>query len=243
MRAFLAGLVLAFALLVAGCGGGGSTSTTTPTTTGSDNGMASKPAPQVLAAAVKAADSASSLHMSGSVPSSNGTIGIDLSIAKGQGASGSLTINGKKVDLVIVGGSGYMKGDSAFWSQFGGAAGGAIAQLLQGKWLKFPTNTSQFKPIIAFASAKSIFDQLKSGADSHIQNTGATMYQGQNVVALNDGAKNGTFYVAATGTPYPVALVKSGKDSGTITFGDWNKPVTLTAPTDVLDFSKLTGSG
>jgi hypothetical protein len=238
MRSFLAALVLALALVAAGCGGSGSSSTTT---SASDNGMASKSAAQVLAASVKAADSASSLHMGGNVPAANGPIGIDLSIAKDQGATGSMTINGKKVDLVIVGGEGYMKGDAAFWSQFGGAAGATIAQLLQGKWLKFPVNNSQFHPIVAFASAKAIFDQLKSGSDSHLENMGATTYKGQSVVALNDGVKKGTFYVAATGTPYPVALVKTGSGGGTITFSAWNEPVTLTAPTNVLDFSKLTG--
>jgi hypothetical protein len=175
------------------------------------------------------------------VPASNGPIGVDLSIVKDQGATGSMTIGGKKVNLVVVGGEGYMKGDSAFWSQFGGSAGAMIAQLLQGKWLKFPVNNSQFHPIVAFASAKAIFDQLKSGADSHLVNQGATTYKGQSVVALNDGAKKGTFYVAATGTPYPVALVKTGSSAGTITFSAWNEPVTLTAPSDVIDVSKLSG--
>lgn len=237
MRSFLAGIALALALVAAGCGGSGSSSTTTA----SDNGMASKPAPQVLAATVKAAESASSLHMQGNVSSGKQPVGIDLSIAKDQGATGSMTINGKKVDLIIVGGSGYMKGDAAFWQQFGGTAGAMIAQLLQGKWLKFPVNNSQFHPIIAFSSAKAIFGQLKSGAGSQLTNDGATTYKGQSAVALNGGAKNGTLYVAATGTPYPVALVKTGSDGGTITFSAWNEPVTLTAPTNVLDFSKLTG--
>jgi hypothetical protein len=242
MRSFLAGIVLALALVAAGCGGGSSNTTTTNgTTNASSNGEASKPAVQVLADAVKAADSASSLHMSGNVSSGKNPVGIDLSIAKGNGATGSMTINGKKVDLVIVGSNGYMKGDGSFWTQFGGAAGATIAQLLQGKWLKFPVNNAQFHPIIAFSSAKALFDKLKSGADKHLQNSGVTTYKGQSVVALDDGAKNGTLYVAATGTPYPVALVKTGSDGGTITFSAWNEPVSLTAPTNVLDFSKLTG--
>jgi hypothetical protein len=239
MRSFLAGIVLV--LLVAGCGGGGSSSNTTTTSSGGDNGMASKPATQVLAASVKAADSASSLHVGGNVSSGKNPIGIDLSIAKGNGATGSMTLNGHKVDLVIVGSNGYLKGDGSFWTQFGGAAGATIAQMLQGKWLKFPVDNAQFHPIIAFSSAKALFDKLKSGADSHLQNNGATTYKGQSVVALDDGSKNGTLYVAATGTPYPVALVKMGSGGGTITFSAWNQPVSLTAPTNVLDFSKLTG--
>jgi hypothetical protein len=240
VRSSLAGIVLVLALVVAGCGGGSSSNTTTTNSSG-DNGMASKPAGQVLAASVKAADSASSLHMSGNVSAGTRPIGIDLSIAKDNGATGSMTINGHKVDLVIVGKNGYMKGDGSFWTQFGGAAGATIAQLLQGRWLKFPVDNAQFQPIIAFSSAKALFDKVKSGADMHLQNKGMTTYKGQSVVALDDGTKNGTFYVAATGTPYPVALVKTGSGGGTISFSAWNEPVSLTAPTDVLDFSKLTG--
>lgn len=240
MRSFLAGSALALVLVAAGCGGSGSATTTTTTTTGSGNGMASKPAPQVLAAAVKAADSASSLHMSGNISGKN-PVGIDLSIAKGNGATGSMTINGHKVDLEIIGQNGYLKGDGSFWTQFGGSSGAMIAQLLQGKWLKFPANSAQFHPLVAYASSKAIFDALKSGAGGNLMNNGATTYKGQSVVALYDGAKKGTFYVAATGTPYPVALVKTGSGGGTIAFSQWNQPVTLTAPTNVLDFSQITG--
>jgi hypothetical protein len=48
--------------------------------------------------------------------------------------------------------------------------------------------------------------------------------------------------VAATGTPYPVALTKiGGKSSGAITFDEWNQPVTLTAPKGALDLSQFGG--
>jgi hypothetical protein len=234
MRSLLAGFLVVLALVGAGCGGSSS-----PTTTKNGTDLASKPATQVVAASVKAADAASSLHMSGTVSTKGKPIGIDMSIAKDNGATGSITLNGHKVELVIIGSNGYMKGDGAFWSQFGGSAGATIAQLLQGKWLKFPVNNAQFRPIIAFSSAKALFAQLKSGADSHLQNKGTTTYKGQSVIAIDDGTQNGTFYVAATGTPYPVALVKTGSSSGAIAFSDWNQPVSLTAPTNVLDFSHL----
>ena len=52
-----------------------------------------------------------------------------------------------------------------------------------------------------------------------------------------------TFLVTATGKPYPVALVGGTKgQSGTITFGDWNKSVSLSAPKDAIDISQL-GAG
>lgn len=237
MRFVLAGIALSLALAAAGCGGSGGSSN--PSASG--NGEASKSATQVLADAVKAAESASSLHMGGDLSSGGKPIGLDLSVAKDQGATGSMTLNGQKVDLVIDGKDGYMKAPAAFWTQFGGSSGSMIAQLLQGKWLKFPVKNAQFQPIVAFSSPNALFEAVKSGADSQLKNNGTTTYKGQSVVALDDGAKNGTLYVSATGTPYPVALVKTGSGGGTITFGDWNQPVTVTAPADAIDFSHLTG--
>jgi len=141
---------------------------------------------------------------------------------------------------VVVGKNGYLKADSAFWNQFAGSSGAMIAQLLAGRWLKFPVDNAQFQPLVAFSSPNAFFDSLKSGADSALKNDGKTTYKGQSVVALNDG-EEGTLYVAATGTPYPVALAKTGSESGSIEFSDWNAAVSVSAPENVLDFSHLTG--
>jgi hypothetical protein len=237
MRSVFAAIVVVGVLAAAGCGGGSSSGATT---NGGGSGEASKPASQVLTDAVTAAESASSLHLGGNVPSSGQPIGLDLSIAKGNGSTGSMTLNGQNVDLMIVGNDGYMKAGKAFWQQFAGSSGPMISQLLAGRWLKFPVNTAQFKSLVGLSRPKSLFDELKSGADSALKNSGTTTYKGQSVIALDDG-KSGTLYVAATGTPYPVALVETGAGGGAITFSDWNKPVSLTAPTNVLDYSQLTG--
>ena len=66
-----------------------------------------------------------------------------------------------------------------------------------------------------------------------------TTVNGQKVVALTDTAKHGTLYVAASGKPYPVAIVKSGANGGRISFGQFNKPVSLTPPPNAIDISKL----
>jgi hypothetical protein len=45
--------------------------------------------------------------------------------------------------------------------------------------------------------------------------------------------------VATSGKPYPLQIAKGGSESGTITFSDWNKPVTITAPSNAVDLSEL----
>lgn len=240
MRAFLASTLLVGVLFTAGCGGGGGGSQSTGT---SSSGVAAKPATQVMADAVKAADAASSVHMSGQITTSGQQIGVDLSIVPGKGATGSITLHGDKVDLVLVGKKGYMRAPAAFWKQFAGASGAALGQLLAGKWLEFPATSAEFGSLTEVANSTALFNGL-TASHGKLVNKGATTYKGQSVIAIYNSTKLGTLYVAATGAPYPLALVETKQgSSGTVTFDDWNKSVSLTAPKGALDFSHLGASG
>ena len=233
MRVFLAGVLLVLAFAAAGCGGGGSSSN------GSPNGEAAKSAEQVLADAVKAAEAASSTHMSGEVNTPAQQIGLDMTIVKGKGATGSITLKGKKVELVVIGADAYMKAGADFWTQFGGSRGPMIAQLVSDKWLKFPTGNAQFGQLTSFTNSNSIFESMSSG-HGKLVNKGLTTYEGQSAVAINDSSEDGTLYVAATGTAYPIAVSGiGGSSSGAIKFDKWNESVTLTAPDGALDFSQF----
>ena len=241
MRGFLAGTVLVLALLATGCGGGGGGGGTNGGGTnggGTPSGEASKPAATVLADAVKAANAASSVHISGQVSTGGKEVVVDLSIAKGKGATGSMTLGGAKIDLVVIGKKGYLKAGADFWNQFSQASG--FAGLLSGKWLAFPADNAQFGSLTGVANAKTIFNEL-TGSHGKIKNTGATTYNGQSVIALVDETKHGTLYVAGTGAPYPAALVETKGGGGTVTFDRWNESVTLTAPKGAIDFSHLGG--
>lgn len=231
MRATALVVVLG-AVLLAGCGGG--SGGVTPPETGT-NGEASKPATQVLADAVKAAKGASSVHLSGSIVSSGTPITLDFAASK-QGATGQMSTNGLPFSFVRVGNELYIKGSDKFWKHFGGAA---AAQLFHGKWLKGPATTGQFSAFGSLTSPTAFFAQLTTTSGKPV-NDGVTTYRGQSVIAIHASKKNGTLYVAATGTPYPVALVGSG-NSGSIGFSGWNAAVSATAPKHAIDISALTG--
>lgn len=229
MRAFALALVVT-AALVAGCGS--SSKAAKP------NNMASKPADQVFAAAKAAATSASSAHVAGKLVSNGTAITLDLSMARDKGAKGSVSINGLGFDLVKIGDTAYIKGSDAFYQHF---AGPAVAQLIHGKWIKAPTTSKQFRSFAALASVSGIFAEI--GANhGKLVNDGETTYKGQQVVAIRDASDGSKLYVAATGTPYPVAIVGGRKNqSGTVTFGDWNQPVSLSPPSGALDVSQFLG--
>jgi hypothetical protein len=242
VRAFSAVVVLIAVLFAAGCGGGGGggggSSSAAPS-----SGEAAKPANAVVADASKAASDASSFHMTGQIHSSGKLIGVDLSLVRGKGATGTLTVGGAKVDLVLIGNDGYMRASSDFWKQYAGQAGGSgFVQLLADKWIKFPGKSAQLGSLTGPLSAKSLFKSLTT-SHGKLENQGETTYNGQRVVAIHDTTKNATLYVAASGTPYPVRLVKTSEpNAGTVAFDHWNEPPTLTPPKGALDFSHL-GSG
>jgi hypothetical protein len=222
-------LLLAVALLAA-CGGGKSGA--------KSNGEASKPAMQVLADAKRAAVGATSLHVAGNIKSGGTPTSLDLSIAKAKGAKGSMSTSGFQFDLIRVGNAVYIRGSDAFLKHFAGGA----ASLFHGKWLKASAKTGGFASLTPLTTPSTLFGAI---ANSHgkLANDGLTTYKGQQVVEIRDTSDNSKLYVAATGTAYPVAIVGGKKgDSGAITFGDWNQPVSISAPKGALDLAKL-GAG
>jgi hypothetical protein len=222
-------LVLTAALL-AGCGSSGTSS--------KPNNEESKSANQVLGDAKAAATAASSAHVSGSITSGATPITLDLSTARGKGATGSMSTNGLSFDLVRIGDTLYIRGTDAFYKRFAGAA---VAQLLHGKWLKASATQGRLKSLAPLTSLRALF----AGIASHhgkLANDGKTTYKGADVVVVRDTSDNSKLYVAATGKPYPVAIVGGKKSqSGTITFDDWNKSVSLSAPSDAIDISQFGG--
>jgi hypothetical protein len=228
MRASAFALALAAALL-AGCGG---------QKAAQPNHEASKPALRVLADARSAATKASSAHVSGHIVSSGTPVTLDLTMARGEGAKGSMSTKGLRFDLVRIGQAAYIRGSDAFLEHFEGPA---IAQLLHNRWIKLSTDSSRFASLRPLTDLGLLLGKVSSH-HGKLANAGKTTYKGSEVVVIRDTSDDSKLYVAATGTPYPVAIVGGGKgQSGVITFDDWNQHVSLSAPSGALDASDLGG--
>jgi hypothetical protein len=197
----------------------------------------SKSAAKVLADAKAAADSASSVRVSGSISSHGTPITLDLSMANGK-AKGSMSTSGFKFQLIRIGDTAYIQGSDDFYKHFAGAA---IAQLLHGKWLKASIVSGRFASLAPLTSISLLFGKVAAN-HGKLANDGATTFQGQKVVEIRDTSDNSKLYVAATGKPYPVGIVGGKKrQSGTITLGDWDKSLSVSAPKGAIDISKLGG--
>lgn len=218
-------LLTAVAVL-AGCGGSSSSS---------GNGVADKSAAEIVAASKAAADSADSVHVSGSLVSGGTPITLDMDLIAGKGGRGRLSQNGLSFELIAIGNTVYIKGSSAFYKHIGGKA---AAQLLEGKWLKASATSSNFASIGQLTNLRQLVDQTLTEHGALTKGSTTTI-NAQKVVGVTDKTKGGTLYVAATGTPYPVQISKSGSGSGTITFGRWNEAVTIAAPANAIDIAQL----
>ncbi len=149
-----------------------------------------------------------------------------------------MSTNGLRFDLVRIGDTVYIRGTDEFYKHFAGAA---VAQLLHGKWLKASATHGRLKSLAPLTSIGALFSGISS-QHGKLANDGKTTYKGQDVVAIRDTSDGSKLYVAATGKAYPVAIIGSKKNkSGTIAFGDWNKSVSLSAPSDAIDVGQFGG--
>jgi hypothetical protein len=222
MRRVGISLVL-LATLLAGCGGGSSS-----------NGEAKKSAADVVADAKQAALAAESVHVAGAITDNGAPLSLDLQLLTGVGAKGTMSENHLPFDLIRVGDSAYIKGSDAFLKKFAGAGGQA---LLHGKWLKGSATTGDLAAITPLTDVRKLFN-ASLGSHGTLKNRGETTHDGKKVVAIEDTTRGGTLYVAATGTPYPVAISET-KGRGELRFDKWNESVSVKAPKGAVDMSKL----
>jgi hypothetical protein len=228
----LAGICAGLAVLAGACGTG-----TGPSPARSPgNGVASKPAAQILATAKAALGSAKSVRLEGTLTRSGSTYTVDIVLGPGRG-KGTMTgpIAGLKrasFDFIAFGSKVYIR-SSTLWRHYGGVAG----ELLDHRWVA----TSDKKMWGgARISTKSFFNTL-GPMTGPASKGAATTINGQPSIPVTFG--NSTVYVATTGTPYPLRLVPSSSKvgSGEINFLDYNAPLNITAPPHAIDLSKLHG--
>jgi hypothetical protein len=221
------------AVAISACGGSGGSSS-------SGNGVASKSPDQILSAAVGAARNAQSVHVAGTVHNGGQTIAIDLSITSAHGTSGSIAEGNASFKLIEAGGAFYIQPNARFLNEFTHSS--AAVQLLRGKWLKGSPSDPSFQSFAQLTSIKSLMGSLTQNHGT-LSKGSTTTINGAKAIALHS-SKGGTMYVATTGKPYPLQVSKgSGSTVGKVTFTDWNKQFSISAPSNSVDLSKLQSGG
>jgi hypothetical protein len=241
-RAASAVAVAAVAVVaVSACGSSsGGSSSSSSSSSAASNGIASKSGDQILTTAITAAEAAKSVHVAGAIKSGGQSVGLDLQIVQGKGATGTISEGSASFKLIDVGGSFYMQPDPAFLMKF--AKTKAATDLFKGKWLKGSSSDANFASFGQLTSIKTLMGSLTKAHGTLTKGATSTI-NGQPVIALTS-SKGGTMYVATTGKPYPLQVSKnSGGQSGKVTFSDYNKAFAITAPTNSINIDQLEKSG
>jgi hypothetical protein len=210
-------LVVMLSVSLAGCGGS------------SSNGVASKSAAEILSASEAAATSAASVHVVSK--SSNGPVAVALNLRlASDGGRAQVSLLGLAFEAVRVDGMLYLKGNPTFDRRLAANTG---VHIPRGRWLKAPAGSSRFAELAAYTSPSEL--RVLLSTTSPVKGATTTI-DGQPAIALKEAGKlyTGVLYVATTGKPFPIEFVKHGSEVAQTTFSGWNKPATLSAPTDAL---------
>jgi hypothetical protein len=156
---------------------------------------------------------------------------FNLQLASNSGRA-QVSVFGLRFEVLRTDETLYVKGNSAFYEELGGAVARAAAKLPAGAWLKAPVSAS---PLTKFATFTELNRELKVILDTAnpLTTTGrTTTVSGQQAIELKETSKLFTAarFIATTGKPYPIEILKHGRETGQTTFSDWNKPVLLSAP-------------
>lgn len=214
--------------LAAGCGGGSS-----------GNGVANESAQQILNSALGALRSAHSVHVKGSGTQNGKPIGVDLTLYSSGDANGTITMSGQTLQLVKIGGTDYVMANDSFWEQ-SASLPAATAANLAGKWVTIPDSQANLGSQFSISSFASDLDSnvgtLTKGSTSTVD--------GQAAISVIS-SKQGTLWVATTGTPYPIEAQSNGSSTselGSFTMSDWNAAGSSpTAPSGAIPISAAAG--
>ncbi len=217
-RVFALTAAIAIAALVSvtigGCG-----SASAPT-----NGLEQKSPADVLQQTAAALKAATSAHIVG--VSSDGR--IDARIQQGA-ATGTLTKDGHKVQITIIGNDGYLYADQAGMAMMGVPA--EVQPQVAGRWLKSSTSDLTGFTLADLAS------QLTAYRGPLEPKVSQATLDGKQVVVVSwqDGSK---LYVANTGPAYPLRGYLKGPQGGQIDFTEYGAHFQITAPTNVINVSE-----
>lgn len=209
-------LAIALAALLSGCGSSG-------------NGVASKSPAEILAASKAAALDASSVYVTSRNTQGPLSSSVNVELAS-KGGRGKVSILGSVYELIRLGNTLYLKGSLAFYKSLG-----VTTHVPQNTWLKAPADSGPIAHLAVLTYLNRELEVLLSTTNP-LAKGATTIVNGQKAIELKETGQifSGSRFIATTGKPYPIEILKRGRETGQTTFSDWNQPVSLTAPVNAI---------
>ena len=238
--------------VLAGCGSSSSgseaaTTAAADTSTLPANGIEKLSAKEILDTSLAAANAASSVTVTGSITQEGQEIALDLELGT-DAAQGSIKAQGISAEIRVTGGKSYFKLSGEDFAKLAGQGDSpeltkAISSLLGDKWIVLSADEQSdgLGDQGQLGQKDSLLREIfESDGELTVEGTGYAV--GAPVVYLEDSEESGTIAIQTVGEPYPVQIMAK-EAAGVITFTEWNAPVVVGAPADVIDLDKLMNLG
>jgi hypothetical protein len=193
-----------------------------------------KNGPEVADAAADALEKAGAVHIDGTLQQDGEEGAVDLHL-QGEDVTGSLTMSGAELQLVVVDGTVYAQGGADFWGSFGMPEEGA--SLVVGKWIILPDEAAGEFEDFSLAGIVKNFRDPESAIEDDVR---SDELDGKDVVVVEqeDGS---TLSVADDEPSYPLSLTNKGDSEGTLNFSRFGEKEDISAPADAVDLTELMG--
>jgi hypothetical protein len=230
MRIRTLALTATTAVLLTGCGGGGGDTAATPTPTPTEDPRTGE---EVVTDAVAALRGSGAVRAEGNFTQDGVEAALDM-VLQDDGATGTLTMDGQEVGLLVVGSEAYLQAPAEFWSSFG--TPDAFAQQIAGQWLRMPAEeAANFGPLSLAGLTDELVDP-ESGVQDEVE-TGEVDGQDVLIVTTENGS---TMSVLADGSDYPVRVENTTEDTpGVMELSGFGEKQKIAAPADFIDLEEL----
>jgi hypothetical protein len=246
---------LGLVLLLAACG-----SSSSGSSSAKGNGVASKTPARIVAAAETALRSANGFVATGTLTQGGQATRLRIVDAGTSKLEVQLSGSGKRADIVVLAGAGYVRANLAFWSAEAGAEAASIAN----RWIELPATASQqltssLGPLAPNTLSKCLGENL--GA---LSAGGTTTVDGVPAVVVREagnapGSSPGTLAVATNGPAYPLRVTstgptrpggtvgtcnngRGGDTQGSLILSGFNHPPAITVPKHAVKLGGTSGS-
>jgi hypothetical protein len=223
----------------AGNGSAGTRATSSASATADP--LADLSAAAILAKAFADTTAASSVHITGTGTDSGHKVSIALTVVRGKGCTGTISLaKSGSLQVVVLGKSVWIKPDDRFLKFFTGSNASLVLSQLSGKWLKdSASDTSGPGSLVSACTVTSLLGHATLATDQWVKGTRTTL-NGQPVLLISDVTEQGTFYVTDTANPELLRITTTGTDVTTTGYSGYGTPATITPPpaSEVVDGSK-----
>ena len=184
---------------------------------------------RMLRSALDALARASSVRIVGTTSILGAHVQLDAVAGAGRGG-GSVAVGPAEFDVVLDGGSLYLKGTADTWAEIGY---GASAPALAGHWWRTPASTKPFDFFADLANVGSLASLLESAPG--LTEGPRTEFGGIPVIPLEAAGGRGiTYFVTATKSP---VLVGATEVSESMTFSDYGTATLPPVPAGAKPFA------